>query len=83
VSERIPHVDAAVEQLVALLEAAPSRQSIVPTDLAGAVRAAMYVVCFAPYPVALRRPDADQRERFAREIADMITRYMLATKRPT
>jgi AcrR family transcriptional regulator len=77
-AERREFVENTVEFLASAVENAPSRARVIPTDLRLAIRVGLYTVSFAPYPASLRNPSPEETDAFARTVADMITRFLIA-----
>ena len=67
----------AVQAITSLVANARERDRIRCENLELAIRVTVFTTTFAPIPFALRSPSDEEFEAFAREIADMLVRYLV------
>ena len=82
VPERLVLAEPIIATLASFLPDAPERHRLIPKDILKAVRVAVYAVTATSTLIALRKPSPEEADLDAREIADMVTRYLIAPAVP-
>ena len=80
--ERLVLIEGAVTTFAAAAEASPERSRLIPNDVPLAMSVAVHATSFTAYGRALSEHSEEQEDVFAREIADMVTRYLVRPLAP-
>ena len=75
--ERLALADGMIASFAAAAEGSRERARLIPKDLAVAVSVAVHATCFTAYARSQGERSDEGQDALAREIADMVTRYLV------